>query len=158
MTMDETYFDTFVRAVENTPKRERLGVLGNDYLVFPPQADFGYEATPRNALTFGNMGVDGVHYAILKIDGEVSDESPVIHVGPMDFSEPYVVLGDCFVGYLAAACGVTMREMETVFEEERAGRPVLVPFLKAHFVHSRLYEEKRLRKLELYLDHVEPRA
>jgi hypothetical protein len=156
--MDATYFDTFVRAVENTPKRERLGVLGEDYLVFPPQTDYGYEATPRNALTFANMGVDGVHYAILKIDGEVSDESPVIHVGPMDFSEPYVVLADCFINYLAAACGVTMREMEAVFEEERAGRCELVPFLKAHFVHSRLYEEKRLRKLELYLDRVEPRA
>lgn len=98
--MDAMYFDTFVRAVENTPKRERLGVLGDDYLVLPPQTDYGYDATPRNALTFGNMGVDGVHYAILKVGGEVSDESPVIHVGPMDFSEPYVVLGDCFLSYL----------------------------------------------------------
>jgi hypothetical protein len=156
--MDTTYFDTFVRAVENTPKRERIGVLGDDYLVFPPQPHFGYEATPRNALTFGHVGVDGVHYAILKIDGAVSDESPVIHVGPMDFSEPYVVLGDCFISYLAAACDVTIREMEAVFEEERAGRRVLVPFLKEHFVPSRLYDEKRLRKLELYLDRVEPRA
>jgi hypothetical protein len=156
--MDATYFDTFVRAVENTPKRERLGVLGDDYLVFPPQTDYGYEATPRNALTFANMGVDGVHYAILIIDGEVSDESPVIHVGPMDFSKPYVALGDCFISYLATACGVSLSKMEAVFEEERAGRRVLVPFLKEHFVHSRLYEEKRLRKLELYLERVEPKA
>src|SRR5262245_21216302 len=152
MTMDATYFETFVRAVENTPMRDRLGIFGDDYLVFPPHADYGYEATPRNALTFGNMGVDGVHYAILKIDGEVSDESPVIHVGPMDFSKPYVVLGDCFLSYLAAACDVSIREMEAVFEEERRDRGKLVPFLKEHFVHSRLYDEKRLRKLERYLD------
>jgi hypothetical protein len=156
--MDATYFDTFLRAVENTPERERLGVLGDDYLVFPPQPDFGYEATPRNAPTFASMGVDGVHYAILKIDGEVSDESPVIHIGPMDFSEPYVVLGDCFLGYLSAACGVSVREMEAVFEEERAGRHALVPFLREHFVHSRLYDEERLRELERYLDRVEPRG
>jgi hypothetical protein len=155
--MDATYFETFLRAVENTPKRDRLGVLGDDYLVFPPHPDYGYEATPRNALTFGTMGVDGVHYAILKIDGEVTDESPVVHVGPMDFSEPYVVLGDSFISYLAAACGVSIQEMESVFAEEREGRQKLVPFLKSHFVQSRLYDEKRLRKLELYLDRVEPK-
>src|SRR5262245_25654998 len=122
MTMDATYFDTFVRAVENTPLRERLGILGDDYLIFPPDPDYLYEATPGNALTFGNMGVDAVHYAILKIQGEVTDESPVIHVGPMDFSEPYVVLGDCFLSYLAAACGVSIREMNSVFEEEPRGQ------------------------------------
>jgi hypothetical protein len=69
----------------------------------------------------------------------------------------YVVLGDSFVSYLAAACGVSLREMEAVFEEERAGRETLVPFLKERFVHSRLYDEKRLGKLERYLKLVEPR-
>jgi hypothetical protein len=157
MTMDATYFDTFVRAVENTPMRDRRGVLGDDELVFPPKTDFGYDATPRNALTFGTMGVDGVHYAILAIDGKVSDESPVIHVGPMDFSEPYVVLGDSFIGYLADACGVSRSEMDAVLADERAGRQKLVPFLREHFVHSRLYDAQRLRKLQLYLDRIEPK-
>lgn len=156
--MDATYFHTFVRAVENTPVNDRRGVLGDDQLVFPPRPDYGYEATPRNALTFGTMGVDGVHYAILKIDGEVTDESPVIHVGPMDFSEPYVALGDSFIAYLAAACGVSIREMDSVFLEERSGGQKLVPFLKEHFVHSRLYDEKRLRKLEQYLKRVEQKS
>lgn len=156
--MDATYFDTFLRAVESTPKRERFDILGDDYLVFPPHPDYGYDVTPRNAMTFASMGVDGVHYAILKIGGEVSDESPVIHVGPMDFSEPYVVLGDCFISYVAAACGVSISKMEAVFEDERAGGRVLVPFLKEHFVHSRLYEETRLRVLASYLDHIEPKA
>src|SRR5262245_35168260 len=155
MTMDATYFDTFVRAVESTPMHDRPGILGDDYLVFPPHPDYEYEATPRNALTFGCMGVDGVHYAVLKIDGEVTDESPVIHVGPMDFSEPYVVLGDCFVAYLAAACGASIREMESVFEKERAGQGELVVFLKERFQHSRLYDETRLRKLVRYLEMVE---
>ena len=151
--MDTTYFETFLRAIETT--RDRQGVLGEDYLVFPPTPDYGYECTPRNALTFGAMGVDGVHYAILKIKGDVTDESPVIHVGPMDFSEPYVVLGESFLSYLAAACGVSDREMETVFEQERDGREMLVPFLKEHFEHSRLYDETRLRKLKNLLEFVE---
>jgi hypothetical protein len=157
MTMDATYFDTFVRAVGNAPLRDRRGVLGEEELVFPPNPDYGYEATPRNALTFGAMGVDGVHYAVLTIDGEVSDESPVIHVGPMDFSQPYVVLGDSFIGYLASACGASMREMVAVFEDERMGRQRLVAFLKEHFVHSRLYDAKRLSKLELYRSRIEPK-
>jgi hypothetical protein len=156
--MDATYFETFVRAVENTPVRDRRGVLGDDELVFPPNPDFGYEATPRNAFTFGKLGVDGVHYAILKIDGAISDNSPVIHIGPMDFTEPYAVLGDSFVAYLAAACGVSIREMESIFAEERAGRKKLVPFLKARFVHSRLYDEKRLRKMERYMGLIERKS
>jgi hypothetical protein len=156
--MDATYFDTFLRAVENTPMRDRRRVLGDDELVFPPNPDYGYEATPRNALTFGAMGVDGVHYAILKIDGKVTDESPVIQIGPMDFSEPYVVLGDCFVAYLAAARGVSIRDIEFVFEKERAGQGKLVVFLKEHFQHSRLYDETRLRKLDRYLEMVEPKS
>lgn len=155
MTMDATYFDTFIHAIENTPPRHRRGVLGDDEIVFPPHPDYGYEATPRNALTFGAMGVDGVHYAILRINGEVTDESPVIHVGPMDFSEPYVALGDSFIAYLAAACGVSIREMDFVFQEERAGLQKLVPFLKEHFVHSRLYDENCLRKLDRYLEYIE---
>jgi hypothetical protein len=76
----------------------------------------------------------------------------------MDFSEPYVVLGDSFISYLAAACGVSIWEMESVFANERAGQRRLVAYLKGQFVHSRLYDEKRLRKLELYLDRVEPKS
>jgi hypothetical protein len=154
MTMDATYFDTFLRAVENAADQE--GILGEEYLIYPPTPDYGYEATPRNALIFGTMGVDGVHYAILRIDGQVTDESPVIHVGPMDFSQPYVVLGATFVSYLADACAVSVREMEAMFAEERAGRQTLVPFLREHFVHSRLYDDERFRKLERYLQFVEP--
>src|SRR5215510_7909589 len=148
-----TLFDIFVRAIALAEDRE--GVLGDDEIVFPPEPDFGYESTPRNALTFGAMGVDGVHYAILKIDGAVTDESPVIHVSPMYFSEPYAVLGESFLAYLAAVCGVAHSEMEAVFAAERSSGAKLVPFLKAHFKHSRLYNEMRLRSLDSYLKLIE---
>ena len=121
-----TYFDTFLRAVENAD--DRCGVLGGEELVFPPDPAYGYWATPRNALTFAAMGVDGVHYAVLRIDGAVTDESPVIHVSPMDFSDPYAVLGASFLEYLAAACGVSDQELEAVFEQERAGAASSSPF------------------------------
>lgn len=149
-------FDIFVGAVAQAA--DRRGVLGDDEIVFPPEPDFGYESTPRNALTFGTMGVDGVHFAILKIDGAVTDESPVIHVSPMDFSEPYAVLGETFLAYLAAACDVTHSEMEAVFATERTCGEKLVPFLKAHFDHSRLYNETRLRSLEWCLKLIETKS
>ena len=101
------------------------------------------------------MGVDGVHYAILKIDGAITDESPVIHVSPMDFSAPYAVLGESFLAYLAAGCGISHSEMEAVFAAERTCGKKLVPFLKTHFDHSRLYNEMRLRSLDSYLKHIE---
>ena len=151
-----TLFDIFVRAVAQAA--DQRGVLGDDEIVFPPEPDFGYESTPRNALTFGAMGVDGVHYAILKIEGAVTDESPVIHVSPMDFSEPYAVLGETFLAYLSAACDVTHSEMEGVFAAERTCGEKLVPFLKAHFDHSRLYSETRLRSLDGYLRLIEKKS
>jgi hypothetical protein len=151
-----TLFDIFVRAIAQAA--DRRGVLGNDEIVFPPEPDFGYDSTPRNALTFGAMGVDGVHYAILKIDGAVTDESPVIHVSPMDFSGPYAVLGESFLAYLAAACGVANSKMEAVFTTERTCGAKLVPFLKARFDHSRLYNEMRFRSLECYLKLIETKS
>jgi hypothetical protein len=157
--MEPTYFETFVRAVEKAGDRD---VLGDDELVFPPVAHYDsiydYDSTPRNAVIFGAMGVDGVHYAILRIDGAITDASPVIHVSPMDFSQPYAVLGETFLAYLAAACGVSVQQMEAVFEEERAGGNRLVPFLKTHFDHSRLYDEARLRALDRYLKFIETKS
>ena len=87
---NETYFATFVRSLERAG--DRNGILGSDRVVFPPSLDFRYAATPRNAVTFADMGCDGVHYAILAIDGVIVDQSPVIHVSPMDTGDPYAVL------------------------------------------------------------------
>jgi len=42
-----------------------------------------------------------------------------------------------------------------VFAAERTCGAKLVPFLKAHFDHSRLYDEMRLRSLDSYLKHIE---
>ncbi|MBS0262258.1 MAG: hypothetical protein JSS02_09935, partial [Planctomycetes bacterium] len=98
----------------------------------------GYESTPRDAVAFGSMGVDGVHYLILKLDGKICDHSPVIQFSPMDFSSPYSLLGHTFAEYLATACGVDTEEMRKLIERERAGESVLAGFLRDHFNHERL--------------------
>jgi len=78
----KTCFDTFLEAVSQSSDPE--DVLGGDYLVLPPMEEFAdYWCAPTNVLTFACMGCDGVHYAIVKIDGRIQDDSPVIHVSPM---------------------------------------------------------------------------
>ncbi len=153
---NETHFATFVRAVERADDRE--GILGADRVLIPPTPDFGYSTTPRNAVTFADMGCDGVHYAILALDGVITDESPVIHVSPMDFSEPYAVLGTSFLDYLAVACDVPVSEVEDVFARERSGADTLVRFLRAHFSHSRLYNDARFARLVSHLARIVPKT
>lgn len=153
---DETYFATFLRAVKRAGDHD--GILGSDRVVFPPSPDFGYSTTPRNAVTFADMGCDGVHYAILAIEGVITDESPVIHVSPMDFSDPYAVLGTSFLDYLAVACDIPVSEFEDVFARERSGEDTLVRFLRAHFSHSRLYDDARFPRLAAHLDQIEPKT
>jgi hypothetical protein len=153
--MPTTYFDTFLRAVQNCADKQ--SILGDELVIFPPSPDYGYDTTPGNALTFGTMGVDGVHYAILTIDGSVCDDSPVVQISPMDFSQPYSVLGDSFLSYLAAAGDVSLAEMEGIFGAEQAGQETLVPFLRDRFDQSRLFDEERRRKLDRFLDLIEPK-
>lgn len=133
-----TDFETFVAAIGRLPPSERYVVLGDENVIYPPDEQLAYESTPRDAVAFGSMGADGVHYLILKLDGEIRDDSPVIHFSPMDFSSPYVLLGHTFAEYLATVCGVTVDEIRALIERERAGNAVLAEFLRDNFDHSRL--------------------
>ncbi len=99
------------------------------------------------------MGVDGVHYAILKRGGSVRDDSPVVQVSPMD-SDDVTVLGESFLRYLADGCGVSDEEMEAVFEATRAGEPRLISFLAEHFRGTQLLEEERTAKLNARYGHL----
>lgn len=138
--MATTYFQAFIDAFGRVDPRFRL--LGGDYVLCPPSEDFGYQSTPKNATTFASMGVDGVHYVILRIDGKVRDDSPVVHVSPMD-SDDISVLAASFLSSLAVGCGVSNRNMKALFDSERSDKRVLVGFLSQHFDLSRLLGEKR---------------
>jgi hypothetical protein len=133
-----TDFETFLRAVERLPEEQRLLVMGDECVIYPPEEDLGYESTPKDSLAFGAMGVDGVHYLILKLDGKVRDESPVIYFSPMDFSNPYTLLGHSFRQYLAAACSVTEKEIGAIIDKERQGETVLADFIRCNLDHSLL--------------------
>lgn len=132
-----TDFEIFVSALTLLSGNDRFQAMGDECPIVPPVEDYGYQATPQSAIVFGTMGVDGVHYAILKRDGAVRNDSPVIHVSPMDFDAPYLLLAHSFVEYLATACGVEKAEMRDVLDRERAEGGVLIPFMRDRFSHSR---------------------
>jgi hypothetical protein len=121
----------------------------------PPDPDYGYQATPKNAITFGVMGCDGVHYVVLTIGGAVTDESPVVQVCPMDFSDLYQVLAESFLHFLATNCAVSLNQMELVFAKERAGEQVLIAFLKENFDLSLFWNDNRPRNLDHLLEFIE---
>lgn len=128
-------FDTFLTALSKTTNHQ--GILGEYHIEFPPNEHVDYWATPQNAVVFGWMGVDGVHYALLKIDNRICDESPVIQIGPMDFDEPYALLGPTFTDFLAIGCGSNRQVIEELLTVEDSGRPCLLDFLRSHFDDSR---------------------
>ena len=150
-----TAFETFTAALARCKDRRRL--FGGDEAVFPPSEDFGYDCTPRNAVTFAQMGVDGVHYAVLKLAGVVRDQSPVIQVSPMD--DPAVsVLAESFLAYLAEGCGLTRSDMEAVLNNERQGKGGLLETISARFDGQRLMIAQRIRHLsEKYKNLIEPK-
>ena len=51
-------------------------------------SEYAYDCTPIGALPFASMGVDGVHYCIIPLEGDNTlEKSPVYKISPMDFSE-----------------------------------------------------------------------
>ena len=146
-----THFDIFMKAFAALDDHSR--VLDGDHILCPPSEDFGYQSTPQNALTFASMGCDGVHYAILKRDGLVQDDSPVVQVSPMD-SDDITVLAGSFLRYLADGCRVSEEQMEAVFEAERAGRTELVDFLSERFDGVTLLAEERTADLNARFGHM----
>jgi hypothetical protein len=150
-----TYFATYLKALDAL---EDPQVLGEEWVIHPPTPDYGYDETPRNALTFAVMGVDGVHYSILTESGTVEDDSAVVQINPMDDDiDVYRALAENFLQFLAIGCGVSEGEMKAVFDAERSGKAVLGTFLKARFDISKLWNEDRQSKLSMLLDRIEPK-
>ncbi len=133
--MSMTAFESFLTALSNATNID--DVLGDECVEYPPDEQVGYWATPLNAVVFGWMGVDGVHYAILKIDGQILEESPVIQIGPMDFDEPYSLLAPTFMDYLAIGCGVDRNSIQQLLADEDMGRSRLLDFMRSNFKQSR---------------------
>ena len=132
--------------------------LDGDYLVDPPEDDFGYFNTPANSLTFLTMGVDGVHTALLKIDGEVRENSPVVYVTPSDDAE-WTILAPTFLDFLADGCDASTTQISRLLDDVGTDPTAAMQFLIDTFDGGRLLDEHRVAMLnEQYLGFVETKA
>lgn len=71
-----------------------------------PLEDGGYDSTPCNCESFARTGGDGVHYNLLEINGEISDDSPVVMTVPMMFDNPNIIVGENLSEFLCLGCEV----------------------------------------------------
>ena len=79
--------------LENMLGGKQVSIVGdfflglNFYLVLEK---FRYFNTPIDVITFGNIGVDGIHYGFLTDFGTVKDleVAPIVCVSPMEFDRP----------------------------------------------------------------------
>ena len=151
-----TAFDTFLAALSSATNLD--GLLGDEGVEYPPREDVDYWATPQNAVVFGWQGVDGVHYAILKINGQICETSPVIQIGPMDFDEPYSLLAPTFTDYLAIGCGVTPYKIEVLLSHEEAGQSSLLAFMRPNFQQSRFWSDEVDHDISSYVTMIVPKS
>jgi hypothetical protein len=71
-----------------------------------PVGRLDYYCTPVSCCTFGVTGVDGVHFSLLAIDGDIEEDSPIVMTVPMAFDQPNVVVGDNLHDFLCLGCRV----------------------------------------------------
>ena len=64
----------------------------------------GYDSTPLNSRGFASTGGDGVHFSFVEIDGEISDDSPIVMTVPMNFNNTNLIVGDTLTEFLALGC------------------------------------------------------
>jgi len=71
-------------------------------LILPKDiSNWGYDATPTNAITFATTGGDGVHYSF--ICNEVpDDDSPIVMTVPMNNEN--IIVGENIIEFLALGC------------------------------------------------------
>jgi hypothetical protein len=75
-------------------------------ILFRPPRREGYESTPINSLAFATTGGDGVHYSLLTVEGEASDQSPVVMTVPMNFGKENMIVGSDIREFLSLGCQV----------------------------------------------------
>ena len=122
-------FDLFARATLRAA--DPSAFWGRDRFLLPPDdSDYrSYGPSPKNALPFLSMCVDGVHWTLLAVDGAVREDSPVIRVSPMDFSDPHAVEAPSFMDWIRPATGPDRDELIAALDRERAGGDALSPHL-----------------------------
>jgi hypothetical protein len=77
---------------------------GVGLILLDPTDPFEYDATPFNSSTFAHTGGDSVHFGLVHIAGEVTNDSPVVMTVPAGFEHKNIILGSNLVEFLRLGC------------------------------------------------------
>ena len=150
ITVDpESTFGIFLSATNNLTIGDES--MNGDYFVSPPNPDYGYHATPNNALTFLQMGVDGVHTAILAIDNVVADNSPVVYIDPYDRAK---VVAPSFLEYLSLGTGTTSEKVGKLLREALSDPSLLLNLLRDKFDVVHMLGDRHLTQMQESFGHL----
>ncbi len=69
-------------------------------LLNPPERAW-CDDTPTNGHIFATTGGDSVHFCLLEVEGQVTEESPVVMVVPCNSRAPRLVVGDTLRDFLS---------------------------------------------------------
>ncbi len=144
--IENTHLSALLQALDRAGAP--FDALGGDEIIDPPDDEYGgSSATPANAMVFAEMGVDGVHYALLGRDGVFDDNSPVIQISPFDFDETVSVLAESFLEYLVDGCGTTATEMRRLLEAQTPEADSQLVKLVQGMDGAVFFEQSRLERL-----------
>lgn len=80
---------------------EGLGAIGL-FLYDPPTNAYG--GTPLNGVTFGGIGVDGIHFCSMTDSPAVDPMAPVVMCVPMALETPNFIVGETMHEFLCLGC------------------------------------------------------
>jgi hypothetical protein len=91
----------------DTARRNDAATLSDIGLILlqPPEHAW-CDDTPKNGHIFAHTGGDRVHFCLLEVAGQLTEESPVVMVVPCNPDEPRLVVGDTLRDFLALGCTI----------------------------------------------------
>lgn len=69
-------------------------------ILIRPLETLEYESTPRNSCAFAETGVDGVHFSLVQVDGQITEKSPVVMTVPANYGEENLIVGSNLYEFL----------------------------------------------------------
>lgn len=81
---------------------EGLGAIG--LFLYDPPTKAAYAVTPLNSMTFGGIGVDGIHFASITDNAAVDPMAPVVMSIPMALETPNFIVGETMYDFLCLGC------------------------------------------------------
>jgi hypothetical protein len=66
--------------------------------------DLRFPETPKNSVPFAATGGDGVHYCLLAVEEQITEQSPVVMVVPCNSEKPQLIVGESLSDFLSLGC------------------------------------------------------